>query len=324
MYIFQEWLTFKGPEAKCLANQYFMSHDIQAPQDASAETQEILKELQSEGHDVAGLEKEDPKETPKADPQLVKEEEEKPEVKPEEKTEEKESEKKPDSTEQPKVDRATKAVPVGKYNDERHKRQEAEKRAEEAEKRARELEEKANSNSNKPTQQETDDVREAAKKIAEKHGYDSEFIGEFADTIVALASKRNVLPQEIEAKLKAFDEMKAAQDARTLEQAQETGFNNEFESVIKEFPELASHKEDIKQLAFVEGNNGTALRKIAIEYMHDNPITPNITAEKRLNGRVDIGDAIDFSTLTEDQFNSLTDEQMDKYLAWIEKNPKRK
>lgn len=322
MYIFQAWLTFKELEAKRLINQYFMSTDIQAPQEASAETQEILKELQEEGHQIEGLSPEEPKEEPKADPQPKKEEE-KPEAKPEEKPEEKESEKKPDQKDQPTVDRTTKAVPVGKYNDERHKRQEVERLLDEERKAKAELEAKINTISNQPNKQELEDVREAAKKIAEKHGFeDSDFIVEFADTMVALASKRNVLPQEIENKLKAFDEMKAKQEAQAIEQAQEVGFNSELETVIKEFPDLVAHKDELKQLAFMEGNEKVALRRLAIEYMHDNPVQGRKTAESPLPGRTGAADIIDFDNMTEAQLKDLTGEQLDQYLAHLDKKSK--
>lgn len=324
MYIFQAWLTFKEPEAKCLANQYFMSNDIQAPQEASEETQQILKELQEEGHEIAGQKPEEPKDEPKADPQPEKKEEEKPADKPEDKSDDqKPVDQVDDKKKQPPVDRTTKAVPVGKYNDERHKRQEAEKRAEEAERRAKELEELSNSTSNQPSKQEMDTIREAAKKVAEKHGYDNaEFIAEFAETIVAEASKRNVLPKEIEAKLKAFDDQRAEQQARDLEVAQETGFNTEFSEVIKEFPDLVDHKDDLKQLAFMEGNEKTALRRLALEYMHDNPVQGRKTVEAPLPGRTDTTDVIDYNNITEEQFKNLTPKQMDEYMDHLDKKSK--
>ncbi|NBO10134.1 MAG: hypothetical protein EBV25_00890, partial [Methylophilaceae bacterium] len=56
-----------------------------------------------------------------------------------------------------------------------------------------------------------------------------------------------------------------------FEAAQETGFANEFEEVIKEFPDIKDRKEELKQLAFSEGNVNTSLRRLALEFMHDNP-----------------------------------------------------
>ncbi len=290
-----------------------MSHDIQAPQDASADTQEILKELQAEGHDIAGQTLEVPKEEPK----VIPPKEEKPEVKPEEKPEVKDAEKDLEPKEQ-KTERTVKAVPVGKYNDLRHEVQNLNKTIEELQKQ---VAAKPN-DPTPPAKEQLDDVREAAKQFAEKHGVEPEFLAEFADVIVANVLKKNTLPKEVESQLKDFQAMKAQQESQALQQAQDAGFEKEFGDVLKEFPDLSARKDDIKQLAFTEGYERLPLRAIAIEYLHDNPIQGRKTAEAPSGGKSEPAEVVDFDNLTEDQFKNLSGKQLDDYLAHLERRKK--
>lgn len=294
-----------------------MSQDIQAAQEASPETQAILKEMQAEGHEIEGL----PPAAPATDSKPAEKPVDQPPVKPDTKPEEPPQGDPPESPKAdppPKVERTPKAVPVGKYNDERHKRQEAEQRAADLEAQIKQL------SKTPPTENQVDDIRDLAKELAEKHGLDADFVAEFADKIVSAATKRNVIPKELEQQLQSFQAMKAQQEAQALEQAQQQGFENEWQTVLKEFPDLADRKEDLKQLAFTEGNERTALRRLALEYMHDNPVKGRKTVESPVAGKTGHTEVIDFENMTEEQYKNLSDEQHDQFMQWVEKGGKRR
>ncbi len=304
-----------------------MEQSIQAPEQASADTQEILNELAKEGHEIEGLTPAEPKPTPPVEKPVVKPEV-KPDVKPEA-TQTKEPKDQKESDTKPNKPREPLYVPVKTHNDERHKRQDAEARATAAEARNKELEAKIGDVKTKPTVSELDTIRETATKMAEEAGYDPEFMTKFAETIVATARKGTMSTQEIEQKLAGLanaeqsfkqKEQELAQEKLKIEQAQ--GFETEFAGVIKEFPDLADAKEELKQLAFAAGNESTSLRRLAAEYLHDNPPGKN-TAEAPFQGKRDSSDVIDYANITEEQLDSLDRKQLDEYYSWLEKNPRR-
>ncbi len=302
---------------------------IQDPSESSAEMQEILNELESEGNTIEGkpeVKAEEPKPEPKKEPAKEPEpvvEEKKPEP-PATDPDKKEPENKAPQ-------RASKFVPVDKYSDERHKRQDAEARASAAETRAKELEDKINGLGGKPGGEDLDDVKAAATELAQKHGVDEEFAKDFAEKIVGIASKRNVVPQEIAAQLADLKKAKEEAESARQEIVQEQGFNKEFEDLVKSFETdparssyLAERKDELKQLVFSEGNVNTSLRRIALEYLHDNP--PPAPGRKSAEAPVKISrnadDVIDFAEMTEDQLKALDGENLDKYLDWLDKKQK--
>ena len=282
---------------------------IQAAE-ASGETLEILKELQAEGHEVQGLEA---PEKVQEEPQEPKKANEAP-IEPTEKVEVPEPEK-----EKTKTERKPLYVPVGKHNEERHKRQEAEERAAKAAREAEELRAQIAALSSKSASQGQDDVREAASKLAEEHGLDAEFVAKFAETVVNMAEKRNSLPKDIAQKLASFEALQARAEAEAQQRAQEKAFEQEFTSVIKEFPELADKKDDLKGLAFTEGNLNTSLRRLALEYVHDNPtIKGRKTAESSYRSKGP-SEVLDFEAVDEATLKGLEGEKLDQYIAWLTK-----
>jgi len=293
-----------------------MSNDIQAPETASQEVQDVFKELESEGFEISGREPkaEEPKapETPK-EPEKKEEQPKEPEESPEVENESVEEEKKPAKTE-----RTPRSVPVVKYNEERHKRQDAESRAIAAEKEAQELRAKLNVLPEKPTEAQLDDVKETAKELAEKHGLDESLANDLANSIAKIASKRAVLPKEINEQIEALKQANQQLERERLEKSQEVAFENEFDSILKEFPDLADQKKEIKELAFSEENINTSLRRIALEYLHDNPKKAGRkTAESPTPKRnSENSESIDFSSLTDDQIDAMSGAQLDAYIEW--------
>jgi hypothetical protein len=268
-----------------------MSQDIQGGELLKPETAEILKELASEGHQIDGI---SPKEeSPPAKVEPVKEE-----PKPAEPVAEPEKEK----VDAPKKERPTQAVPVNKYNEERHKRQEAEKAT-------AELQEQLKKFSQQPKSTATsDDI----KKFAEEIQADPSVI----ERLVGLARQGSQIPADIAEKLKVLDKYEQLTVQAEEAKAFETDFNKTAEDLTKEGIELTGHKEQIKQLAYTEGYTSASLRAIALEYAHDNGLLSKgkKTLEKGSAGRTVSTETIDFDSISEEQAKALPDDQWEKYV----------
>lgn len=303
-----------------------MADAIQTPQDVSPDTQEILNELVAEGAGVLpGTEPAKPEAPVQPEPVKPPEPKEKP---PEAKATEPEGQTKTEPTQPIKpVERESRHVPVGKYNETRKEAQalKAELEAERAAKAdlAAKL---AAASAGKPTEDDFSDIREAATKLAEDNGYEPDFVAKFAETLVPLIGKRSSTKQ-LEERLANFERQQAEQrqqaEAQQNAQNQDKYFEAEFNEVSKEFPQLASQKEELKELAFSETYKQIPLRFIALEHMHQNP-PGRKTVEVPLQGKSDTPTVVDFENLTDEQFHSLTSEQQDRFYAWIDaKNKKR-
>jgi hypothetical protein len=288
-----------------------MSQDNQALDNASPEVREIIKEMEAESAPA-----------PEAKTETVETKEEvKPEAKPEEKAE---AQDKPEPDENKnKVERTSKYVPVSKHVEERHKRQEAETRAEKAEREAAELRAKLDAASNKPAGEANDDLANLGKSLAEKHDLDPGFVNDLLEGVSKLTSRQQKdLPPELKADLEAIKAARAEAEAQQRQAAEDKHFDSEFDSIVKEFPELASRKEALKELAFSEENINTKLRTLAIAYKHDNPEAPGRKTMETPGGSRNGTRVIDYKEMTEDQLASLSGEEIDKYAEWLRKNPK--
>jgi len=267
--------------------------DIQGGEILKPETAEILKELEAEGHSIEGKEPKIEEPTP-----------EEPKVE-EPKTDEPESE--PEKVEdQPKVEkpkREVQAVPVNKYNEERHKRQEAERKLAELE-----------AQRSTPTIEVSGDVKDVANQFAEKHGLDADLVTELFDTATKLTAKNTSGLSDEEIK-----ELRALRET-ARQQAESLAFDNDFSGVAKtlekEGLDITGHKDQIKQLAYTEGYTSTSLRAIALEYAHDNGLLTKgrKTLEPKQAGRVVESEAIDFDSLSEEQAKALPDDQWEKFV----------
>lgn len=294
-----------------------MADAIQAVQEASAETQEILKELEAEGKGTVPGSEPAPKqeEQPKEPEPKVEEPAKKPE---EPKVENTNVD--PGTNTQDKTKRESKYVPVHIHNDERHKRQEAERAAQAAREEAEALRAQLNGNTDKP---KTEELDTKAKRLAEKHGLEPDFI---KDLLSEVAPTPSSLPADVLEDLKAVKELRTNQERQALEQKQETFFNDEFARTVAEFPDLADRKEEFKQLAFSEGKTNIPLRLLALEYRHDNGLDKpgRKTVEDPIQVSKKGTDAlIDFANMTEDQLKDLDGPAFDQYLGWLDKNPSK-
>lgn len=269
-----------------------ITRDDQEP--LSPEAKEALDELRKEGHTIEGDKPADVKAEPKPADKPAEEP-----AKPTEKVEPKQDPEKPEGQEADKpkaegdaeptqVKRTPNAVPVQKHNALRHELQE--------QKRINaELNEKLAAMSANPTKGEISDVRKLAKELAEKHGMETTFIEEFAEKVVEAAKTNAAIPKDLEQRLSRFEKQE-----RDVEESR--AFDADFEkSVVKEFPQLASQKDRIKELAYTEGYENTPLRALAIQFMHDNPAPEpgRKTAESSTQGGGRAEEAFDFDNVTE-------------------------
>lgn len=297
-----------------------MADAIQVPEGASndPELKDVLDSLKADGHEIVDPSK--PSEEAPKEPEApeVKPPEEAP--KPEEPKEETPAEPKPEA---PK--RESKFVPVGKYNEERHKRQELETRAERAEREAQELRERLEEETNRPSKEAEDELKTTAKQFAEKHGVDEAFVTELFETASKLTTRNTGLPKEVLDDIASIKEVRAQAEAAAQEAAQETGFNHEFDAVLKEFPDLADQKSALKELAFSEGRTNVPLRLIALEYRHDNGLDARgrKTAEAPVHTK-DKAKVIDYANVTDDQIKTMSLEEFEEYSKYQDALAKRR
>lgn len=266
-----------------------------------SETKEILESLEKEGHELEPTE-DKPEVVPAPKP-----EEPAPEPKPEaEKPKVEEPERKePERQQVEKPARTPQSVPVNKFNETRHELQEAKAKI-------AELETALQTKGPTPTKAEEGDIRKAVTALAEEAGLDTEFLTKFADIIIEKtkgSEKKEVISADVMETLKQFQSERA-------EMLEAKAFDADFAAVIKEFPELADKKDEIKEIAYTEGNERIPLRALAITYRHDNPtMTPKKTAESGNQpgaGR-DAGEVIDFDNVTEAQMKD-PNFPLDKFL----------
>lgn len=263
------------------------------------ETVEVLKELESEGHTLAGV---TPEEKPAEQPKV--EEPQKPQVAepaPAEKPEEAEA-----KGEQPKSERKVDFVPFKKFDAVRHELAEAREAKTKLEAQIAAL-------SQKPAAQITGQAESIAKQYAEALGLDESYTAKLAEMVETIAAGKAQLPAEVAEKLKVLDKY----EQLTVQAEEEKAFSQDFDNtVLKEMPQLAEHKDKIKQLAYTEGYTSTSLRAIALEYAHDNGLLQKgrKTLEKGSAGRTTTTEALDFDSLSEDQARALPDDQWEKYV----------
>lgn len=271
----------------------FMPESIQAKVEASEATREIINQIRQEGEVFEGVDK----------PPV---EEKKPEVKEPVKPEAKQEEPpKPDEGkgDEPAGDgkpakRTSQFVPVGLYNDTRHAVQNAKKEADE-------WKQKYEAVANKPAAEQVDMIERIAKQFSEKHGVAIEEARDLLKGVAEIAGTKAQVPAEFLQKIEAFERTQRVQQ-------EEVAFEQGFETVTKEFPDI--DKGDFKRLAFTEGYENVPLRTLAIQYMHDNPKKKTAEPSEGSGGRT--ADVIDFENVTEQQLKDMDDPTFVKYNAY--------
>lgn len=265
------------------------------------EDMKILKDLEADGHEVAGL-------TPAQNAEETKPEEESQEEAPKEEEPKQEAEPQkdaqPDKKEPEKEteDRKPRYIPAWELK-KQEKQWEAEKARLEAElEQARQA---------KTPAEAEDDVDAIAKK------YDLE--PSVVKDLVEIAAKR-ALPPEFRAKLQEFEEVSKATKATLEEQAFSKDFASQVEPLVRaEYPDisddaLAKIREDIKSHAYSKDFLTTPLHVIykGVDSFRGRvqPKTKTVEGKRGGEGRTDV---VDFDSLTEDQVQNLSGEDFIKY-----------
>lgn len=307
-----------------------MAEASQESQSPSAEAQELMAELRSEGHSFVG----DPE--PTADPvapeakeaEAPAEDEGKPE--PEKAADpEPEDDKRTEETKEERTERQPRYVPVSKHNEERHKRQDAERKAQEAEARYLELKAEIEGLKARPQnpRQETVPVKERISQLADKYGVDPSFASDLAESLMEGVRSANQLPQDIVSRLERFEAAQAEAAQRELATKQELFFEKEFGEAAKDFPGIAARKEELKQIAFSEEGSKVPLRYLVLDYVHRNPdagapqgrraaeTSSPMSRERRPDAESD-----DFANVTPERLERMSDAEADRYFEWVKQN----
>jgi hypothetical protein len=310
-----------------------MAEADQVSQSPSAEAQELMAEMRSEGFVFEGDDKAkaDPV-APEAEADAPKDAEkaaEEPEKKPEPEAKPEEDQR-PDVKEE-KTERTSRYVPVSKHNEERHKRQDAEKKAQEAESRYMELKAEIEAlRTRQAPKDPTVSVKDRIAKLAETHNVDPAFASDLADSLMEGVRSATQMPQDLVQRLERFEASQKEAEMKALEAKQELFFEQEFAKAAEEYPALVSRKEELKQAAFSEEGAKVPLRYLVLELLHENPdiaaskgrrsaeTSSSMSRERRADPASD-----DFEHMTEEKLLSMKDAEVDRYYEWVKANKKR-
>ncbi len=150
-------------------------------------------------------------------------------------------------------------------------------------------------------------VVEDIKQLADKWGVKDEFLKEFTESILTKVK----LPDDIQGKLTAFEEAQR-------KQKEEEGFNNEYSSVAKEFPELDAPevKAKLRRLAYTEEYARYKLKDIYLLNKEHLVTARKVSAEAGKGGTS--AGSVDFDNVTAEQVANMdktTFEAFSNYMA---------
>jgi len=193
----------------------------------------------------------------------------------------------------------------------------AEDQKESAIKQAQELQAKLEklSEQNSPiTSKQKEDIADDIKAIAEESGVDADFLEKFANTILKKAESKVSVASDMATKLNQLIE---AQELAKQEAMYDREFAKEIEPLVKEQyglsdTALSQMKNQLKDLAFSETYMKVPLAKIFKAEFDSFGIKEPKRSSEGKGVKVRSGEVIDLDNLTEEQFNSLSDEQIEK------------
>lgn len=254
--------------------------------DARGIAAEVAAELEAE--QVAAEVKpevEAPKEEPKKEPEV------KPEVQapPKEEVPEKKAE---------RPDRETRSVPIKKANAWRHEAQEAKAKAAELEQKLAEMQAAGE-------QAKANDIELIAKEVA---GEDAS--PEVVKRILEASKKfsRPEVPEEYKSVLALKQQLES--------QAEEQGFSRELSQVLTKFPELTGHEADLKEAAYTLGNEKIPLDLLAYRLRDELNLSAKPPSAEGRAAQAASEPELDFGNLTDAQLEKLSDQDLDKFIAW--------
>lgn len=273
---------------------------VQAPDE---ETQKILKDMEDEGEvkpEITPEAEETVTPTEKETP-VTKEAEPKPDTTPIVDLKDGDEEEEPGEETLPDLTRPVQAVPYYKFKKERERRIELEHQLEA-------------SNNSKTQSEESDTSSDDIDKLAETYSLDKQFVSDLAK-VLTKNIKPNALDDETKESLEIIKQQKIAAQ-------EDLGFNNEFNALAKEYPEVATQKDSLHQLAYMDGFNKKSLFEIYFRHLKPK-IDPRHTMEpsKGINGEGNLN--MDEIANNPEALMNMSDEDFAKYSEKMGKTGKR-
>jgi hypothetical protein len=278
-----------------------MAKKAMGHQEPDAETQKILKDMEDEGEPTTV--------TPEAEAPVTPPEKETPEakeVKPVPDTTsivdlKDEDEIEPGEEDLPDLTRPVQAVPYYKFKKERERRMDLERQLEEA---------KATTVSPDTANTTSADI----DKLAETYSLDKQFVSDLAN-VLTKSIKPNALDDDTKASLEIIKQQKIAAQ-------EDLGFNNEFNVLAKDYPEVATQKDALHQLAYLDGFNKKSLFEIYFRHLKPK-VDPRHTMEpsKGINGEGNLN--MDEVANNPEALMNMSDEDFAKYSNQMGKTGKR-
>jgi hypothetical protein len=148
---------------------------------------------------------------------------------------------------------------------------------------------------------------EEAKKLAEKHGFDEDFVEDLLGAAEAKATK----------KLQA--QFEAAEKERQMEKI-EKAFDNEFQKMLKLYPDMEGKRTAIKNLAFSKPYSKKTLNEIVEEVFISDGSDSSETDTKPKSS--ELPEKIDFANMSDDIRNKVMKDPdaRRKYYDYLDKN----
>lgn len=230
-------------------------------------------------------------EEPKSEP---KPEEKKPEAKAEEKQVEKPADQKPEA----KPKRESQYVPVSKANQWRHEAQEAKAKADA-------LQKELDGIRSKPPAEQAADLDALAKEVAGEEA-SPEVVKRILGAFSKLAPKSEVASEDVKSVL----ELKRSLERQTAEGL----LAKDLDETLSKFPELADHREELREAALAEGNERIPIRLLALQLRDDLNLSPAPPSAEGKGRAAQQEAQVDYDALTPEEIEKLSPEDMDKFL----------
>ena len=273
-----------------------------------AETKAIIDELEEDNEDVSvdntdtsdkSKEETESKDTEESkDDAEAKGDDKSEEVKEEANEGKSEEKSKEEDTVESKAHRPVKAVPVAKYQNEKHKWREKESKL---------LEEIESLKTNTTKSEETKSTD--LDELAEEYNLDPEFVKKLTDTI----SSKSKLSDDDKRKLEFLSEKYEREKA-------DTEFTDVVTKFATDYPDepIKEHLDKIKELAYTEGHTDQSVFELWFRYIKPNLPQVKHTAEKsrktsETNKDIDFNDPnLDIDSLSDEDFDKYTEVQASK------------
>lgn len=150
------------------------------------------------------------------------------------------------------------------------------------------------------------------KSYATQHNLDPNIVGDLVEVIKSQVG----LPQEDLDSIKATKDRLAQIEARENEQKQLAEFDRDFDKLVKNYPDVESKKDQLKELAFSEDYLKLSLEKIVLAEQDTFLVERKKSAEPGRGGNKASGVAFD-RVLSPQEMNDLSDADFDKYSDWL-------